>query len=112
MKNKLTKGSNLVWEASRMILPEHKELIRKHYEELNDVIKPILSEDKLEELERTVIEAIEFKSVVEITYYKNKRVLKYQGIIIRQLDLRRLEVEVADGLEFLKIDNIIDIEWI
>ncbi|WP_017471968.1 YolD-like family protein [Amphibacillus jilinensis] len=110
MKNKLTKEANLVWEASRMILPEHKELIRKHYQELNDEIKPILSEDKLEELERAIIEAIERKSVVEITYYKNKRMIKYQGKIIRPLDLRRLEIEVADGLEFLKFDDIIDIE--
>lgn len=112
MKNKLTEESNLVWESSRMILPEHKELIRKHYEALNDVVKPILSEDRLEELERAIMEAIEFKSTVEITYYKNKRIIKYQGAIIRPLDLRRLEVEVSYGLEFLNFDDIINIELI
>ena len=31
--NKLTDGSNMLWESSRMILPEHKERIRIRLEE-------------------------------------------------------------------------------
>lgn len=33
MPNKLTEGSNLLWESSRIILPEHKERIRIRREE-------------------------------------------------------------------------------
>jgi len=31
--NKLTEGFNLLWESSRMILPEHKERIRSRRDE-------------------------------------------------------------------------------
>lgn len=110
MKNKLSEGSNLLWESSRMILPEHRELIQQSYEELNDVKKPILAEDKLEEIERIIIEAMELKQEVEITYFKRKRIINYKGIIIRPLDNKRIELEVSDGIEFLNFDDILDAE--
>nr|WP_279402053.1 hypothetical protein [Piscibacillus salipiscarius] len=32
--NKLTHGHNLLWESSRMMLPEHKELLQQHQQQL------------------------------------------------------------------------------
>ncbi|WP_117168893.1 YolD-like family protein [Paraliobacillus sediminis] len=107
--NKLTPGSNLMWESSRMMLPEHVAVLRAGQEEMNDVEKPIIGEDKLEEMQRVIQEAMEFSLKVDILYYEKKRINTIEGFIIKLLDRNRIEVDVADGLEFLNIQDIVDI---
>ncbi|NDI35671.1 YolD-like family protein [Chengkuizengella sediminis] len=46
-ENKLTEGSNMMWEASRIILPEHKEVINRYQEERNRKTKPVLAEEEV-----------------------------------------------------------------
>ena len=110
--NKLTHGHNLMWESSRMMLPEHVEVINQHHERKKDVEKPILSDDQLEDIQRTVQEAIEFQLHVQITYYANKRIHTLDGVITRPLSNQRLEVDVSDGLEFLPVSDILEVEII
>ena len=108
--NKLTHGHNLMWESSRMMLPEHVERLQERYERKNDVEKPILSDDQLEDIQRTVQEAIEFQLQVQITYYANKRIHQLTGVITRPLSNQSLEIDVPDGLEFLPIGDILEVE--
>ena len=62
MPNKLTEGSNVLWESSRMILPEHKERINQRRREVmgrGEPKKPRLSEYEMEELAYQLQEAME-----------------------------------------------------
>ncbi|WP_163538334.1 YolD-like family protein [Gracilibacillus sp. YIM 98692] len=106
--NKLTHGSNLLWESSRMMLPEHKEVINQHLEAKKDVKKPILSEDQLEEMERTMQEAMEFDKKVDVVFHHNKRMHTVEGFILKAVE-GRIEVDASDGIDFIKIKNVVDI---
>lgn len=44
--NKLTIGSNMMWESSWMMLPEHKERIRQHQRDLLKEEKPTLDDQQ------------------------------------------------------------------
>jgi hypothetical protein len=69
--NKLTEGSNMRWESSRMMLPEHVARIRDELENEKKINRPILAEDELEQIGRTLQEAIEKRCPVELSYYKD-----------------------------------------
>lgn len=46
--------ANGLWESSRMMLPEHKESIRQHRRDLCKQQRPLLDEQRIEELVRTI----------------------------------------------------------
>ncbi|MBS4199127.1 YolD-like family protein [Bacillus sp. FJAT-49732] len=54
-----------------MMLPEHKEQIISHYYEKKKAIKPILDEARLEEFDEVIHTALEFHSLVCVTYWVN-----------------------------------------
>lgn len=69
--NKLTEGSNMRWESSRMMLPEHITKIREDLENEKKIAHPILAEDELERIGHTLQEAIEKHRPIQLSYYKN-----------------------------------------
>ncbi|MDF2536479.1 MAG: YolD-like family protein [Bacillales bacterium] len=69
--NKLTEGSNMRWESSRMMLPEHVARIREDIENEKKIDRPILAEDELEQIGRMLQEAIEKRCPVDLSYYKD-----------------------------------------
>ncbi|MGN7761270.1 YolD-like family protein [Paenibacillus sp. 22594] len=56
---------NSLWESSRMMLTEHKSLIRNDKREMLRRMKPVLNEQKLEEIEFTL--ALSLRSHVRVT---------------------------------------------
>jgi catalase (peroxidase I) len=55
--NKLTPGSNLLWESSRMILPEHKERILSHRDEVRRGgrrERPVMDEQEWERINEAI----------------------------------------------------------
>jgi hypothetical protein len=66
--NKLTPGRNLLWESSRMMLPEHKEQLLERNRMQERAVMPELEEDQLQHIQYTLIEALEEQSPVTITY--------------------------------------------
>lgn len=50
--NKLTPNSNLRWESSRMMLPEHVEAINRHNIDKLRIKQPVLDEQEIEEIGR------------------------------------------------------------
>ncbi|WP_100488735.1 YolD-like family protein [Sporolactobacillus pectinivorans] len=69
--NKLTKGSNMRWESSRMMLPEHVQALRKHFRNNEKISRPLLDEQEWEEIGRTINIAIAEARPVSVRYYKN-----------------------------------------
>ncbi len=106
--NKLSTGSNLRWEGSRMMLPEHVGALRSRKIDQKKVEKPDLDEQQWEEIERTLCEAMGKTLPLEITYFKNGLSERFIGFAI-QFDsyTKRLKVEDPEGepewLPFLAI---------
>lgn len=48
--NKLTPGYNIMWESSRMMLPEHREQLLAQKRKKKEYTPPPLSTDQLEEM--------------------------------------------------------------
>lgn len=57
--NKLTPGYNVMWESSRMVIPEHKEALLRHQKERTKRERPELDEQSFEEISRIIQEAAE-----------------------------------------------------
>ena len=110
--NKLSDGSNMIWESSRMLLPEHKALMREHELAPESIEKPHLTEDTLQELNRTITDALNQKLRVNVTYYANNQIKHYHGTCRRLLNTNTLELEVADGFDHLALTNIVMIDLI
>ena len=72
MENKLTPGSNLLWESSRMMLPEHIALLRQHEESRTKRRKPNYDEQFLAQLAYQVEVAFNQNRTVTITYYEQE----------------------------------------
>ncbi|WP_199617862.1 YolD-like family protein [Paenibacillus alkalitolerans] len=60
---------NGIWEASRMMLPQHKDAIRSHRTGLKARPKPELDEQRMEELSLALAEALECGADTAVTVY-------------------------------------------
>ncbi|WP_170287625.1 YolD-like family protein [Aquibacillus halophilus] len=93
------------------MMPEHIEMLNNYWKSQNNVEKPILSEDHYEEMSRTIEEAIEHMLKVAIQYYKSQRIKVVEGIIKRPV-MDRLEIQTADGIDYIAFTDILDVSII
>ncbi|WP_407270587.1 YolD-like family protein [Radiobacillus sp. PE A8.2] len=103
---KVNDRGNLKWTP--FMMTEHTEMLNEWYESDKDVQKPIISEDKLEDMQRTIQEAIELKKQVQVFFHSSHRIQLVEGIIVGH-GMNRLEIESADGIDYLVPDEIVDI---
>lgn len=68
VRGKKLRGNGM-WEASRMMLPEHRTAIRTHRAQLNERTKPELDEQRLEELALALREAFESGEATCVTTF-------------------------------------------
>ncbi|WP_167518669.1 YolD-like family protein [Paenibacillus brasilensis] len=68
---------------SAFILPEHRKRINEFYLSQNDVPQPALSSDELEELNYAVLQYLNERCAVEITYYRQKAIHRITGYLIK-----------------------------
>lgn len=67
--NKLTPGYNVMWESSRMIIPEHKEALLRHYRDRNKRERPQLDEQAFAEIGQVIQEAAETGRMIRLTVF-------------------------------------------
>jgi len=107
--NKLSPGSNLLWESSRMILPEHKEALVRHREETVMVKpkRPVRDDFELEELAGRLQDAKEEKyELVLIIWGRNEPV---RGRITKlDADTKRVHVEHWGRVEKVPFLDILE----
>lgn len=105
--NKLTPGSNLRWESSRMMLPEHIEAILHHNRTKNNKERKELDEQELKLISLALQQSMQTKQAVTLTMFDLVEDLQVIGVVER-LDgrLRRLKV---DG-EWFEMDDIVSVE--
>ncbi|MFO1442893.1 YolD-like family protein [Bacillus sp. Bva_UNVM-123] len=108
--NKLSKGHNLRWESSRMMLPEHVEQFIQYRRDNGKITKPILDEQKIEEINDVLRIAIEDYTPVYLDVFHEGSIKTFK-CYINKIDqmLRELNVTVEDSIEKVKIENVIDI---
>lgn len=108
--NKLTPGHNLMWESSRMMLPEHKEQILQHQKELEKKTKPIMDEQQAEIFSHILFEAMVNKLNVKIKVFDPYNDRYVTGKILK-LDPVRRQIKVSSQGEsvWIKLEHIIDV---
>ncbi|MBU8879236.1 YolD-like family protein [Bacillus sp. FJAT-29790] len=97
--NKLSKGYNLRWESSRMMLPEHREQLLGEKRKQQEFKPPLLDNDQLQEINCIIIKSIEQKRAITITYAEKYGPAEFWGWIQK--------VDTIEG--WLKIINEEDI---
>lgn len=70
---------SIKWTA--MMLPEHVKLLREYNESLDKVEKPVLDEQKYEEFNEVICEAMEENITLQFTYYQKGEIKKLVGNI-------------------------------
>lgn len=89
MPNKLTPGSNLLWESSRIILPEHREALIEWRKKRNMKQKPVLDEQAWEEYARLIQESMQTGRLVTVHVYDPYEDIKITGQVV-QIDRQRI----------------------
>ncbi|WP_256846889.1 YolD-like family protein [Paenibacillus sp. Pae108] len=110
--NKLTPGANLMWESSRMIIPEHKEAINRHRKESGRKQRPVLDEQRQQDLGYAIGEAMANQRAVTLVLfgeYEDREVTGTVEKVDRQL--RRMKVITGpDEYEWVKFEDIVSVK--
>lgn len=109
--HKTTPRSNMMWEGSRIILPEHREMLLERKRKLAQVKKPILDEQQQEEINRTIMEALTEGHTVRITYYQDGHIYDVTGKIHSwDMYTQTLHIVDEDGeRQGIRFNNVLDV---
>jgi hypothetical protein len=102
---------NGLWESSRMFLPEHKEALLKQKQDQKVFTTPMLDEDQLQEINRIIVESIEWDQAVNITYTDVYGPEQFWGWI-KKVDLheRWLKIINDEDTLILRFEKILNVE--
>lgn len=97
-----------------LMIPEHVKMLRDFAnDEYYRVEKPVLDEQKMEELNEIVCESMEFRRELFITYYKNGHHVSVQGLI-HHLDTIQRKLRIVDQKDdhtMILLDDVVHIEF-
>lgn len=80
--NHLKRG-NMLWEGSRIILPEHREALLDLQREKQKRSRPNLDEDQLSLINHVIMASLYSKSEIVLTVYTPTDELKLIGYVVR-----------------------------
>jgi hypothetical protein len=103
---------NIKWQG--FMLPQHSEMLKHLYEiEQHMIEKPVLDEQKLEQLNKAMLLAMSEKKPLHISFYKDGFLKEFQGYIIR-LDNVNKTVYFRDinddHTQRISIEDIVNLE--
>jgi hypothetical protein len=107
--NVIRDRGNIKWTA--MMLPEHVELLREWKKEDAYQTQPELDEQRLEEMNELICEAMEFHDHLKFTYHHNRQ-LNYLTGHIHYIDEVNGELRIVDEQETIhriKVSKIVDL---
>lgn len=110
-ESKISPGSNLMWESSRWMLPEHRQALRTFRREQERQERPHFDEQWMEELNRKLHWALHAKQPVKIELFGEWGNRKVTGII-DALDpqLGRLKLVDNGEVEWLPVADVVEID--
>ncbi|NEU31158.1 YolD-like family protein [bacterium LRH843] len=104
------KRGNVLWESSRMFLPEHKEQLLKRKKQQQEYKIPELGEDKLKEINESIMESICFDQALTIFYAAEYGEATFFGKVVKVNHLERwLKVKNDRETIALSFETIIDV---
>lgn len=107
--NKLTPGQNLMWESSRMMLPEHKARIRKHQKELTKRTKPIIDEQQMALFSQIISDAMKQNLDLRIQLFHPYHDHFVTGKVEKVVPGQQLKLVSAEDSEWIAFTEMIDI---
>lgn len=111
-QNMLSPGSNMRWESSRMMLPEHVEALRaRKYEQLK-VEKPALDEQQIQDFEMLIQQSYECKFALAFELYDDGFFREIEGVVSHINPQRKL-LHVKDILgdtNVIMFEDIVDVK--
>lgn len=101
---------NGLWEGSRMMLPEHKIRIIKDEQETLRRTKPVLDEQKLEEIESLL--ALSLRNHIRVTVvlfdpFENKVLSGFVTSI--HTHSREIKLQWAEEWKWIDVDSIVEV---
>lgn len=109
--NKLTPGSNIRWESSRMMLPEHVDALNVYAREEKKLTKPTLDQQTYEELNMLLSEAMGETLPIQIKYFNCGEIYLWVGFATKYDSLNH-KLDTQDKMGTPKrfaLNEIIDI---
>jgi hypothetical protein len=105
---KITDGN--IFEAMRLMLPEHRELMRQSEQERTKQEQPILSEDEWTEMGYILGEALQYKSKIRVTLFDPSQNVVWEGVpVIKNGELR---LQTDEGICRVPMKKVMKIEII
>lgn len=109
--NKLTPGSNLLWEGSRMMLPEHKDAILRRRQEMNRRSRQEHDEQAIEEMGRIIVESAELGREIRLVVYDQYEHVEIRGGVLRIDPYQQRFLFAHDGLKtWISIRDVEEVE--
>ena len=101
---------NGIWEASRMMLPEHRAAIRTHRVKLAERVKPELDEQRVEELARALSEALVTGEEMSVTTFGAYEDETCTGVV-EKIDAigKYVKLRSSDGPTWIPFGDIIHV---
>jgi len=93
-----------------LMLPEHVEKLRDVFVERK--VKPLLDEQKMNEMDRVLKEALLYGKVIQMTYYTDGEFARVEGVLAR-IDQRKGFILLCDevGTE-IPLGELIDVQMV
>jgi hypothetical protein len=111
--NKLTPGQNLLWESTRMFLPEHKEALLRQKSESQRRARTEFDDQQIEQFERMIQQYIYTNVKLYIVVYGEYEDTDLHGKITKfdsQMKRMKVEWQSKDGDDEFQWVSIYDIE--
>lgn len=103
--NKLSKGSNMMWESSRIIIPEHREAYLEMIKDNKRKERPVLDEQEIEEITIRLTESLYNDRIVTIKIFDPFETIEITGKVIK---LNQNELLVDHGKKtWIKYNDIV-----
>nr|MDH3177267.1 YolD-like family protein [Bacillus pumilus] len=108
--NKLTPGYNLMWESSRMMLPEHREQLLAQKRQKKKYTPPPLSTDQPEEMNFLITQSITEDQAICVTYAEAGRKEQFWGRVKAiHYETQRIKIVNDEDVLNLSLQQIVAI---
>lgn len=107
--SKLTPGHNLMWESSRMMLPEHVGILQQHQKKFKEKKRPEIDEQQAEILSQRLSDALQSSYRIMLTLFHPYQDKHMTGRISKfNPETRKIQLDTTD--EWIRFDDILDVE--
>ncbi|MDX8366806.1 YolD-like family protein [Cytobacillus sp. IB215665] len=106
------KGSEKMKEAPAYMQPEEIKLLKDAWDDYSKIQKTTLNEYEIEEIKNKILEALEFKQEVTITYTKNGTFKPCVGHIyfVDKLNKHIMVIDNLENVQKFKFERIINVQ--